>query len=370
MVIRRNIRSRTAKIIYTFILIMFGLGNNAFAQKTDETSEFGKVSELFRSQEPLSLKMSYSNKELKFDTNDSTYIKTDISYQEKNGSWTTLEVSIRRRGNFRRKNCFNTPIKMKLKKSNTEQTLFEGNKKLKLVLPCYSCKNANDYIVKEYLAYKFYEQLAPYHFKTRLVNLEYNKITGNKTKTKQLMAILVEDIKSVAKRHEGNVFKRPMNAAAQDQTTSVQNALFQYMIGNTDFSTTYQHNEKQLFVDQKIRPVPYDFDMSGFVNADYAIVSNVQNHELPIEVVTERYYKGFQRDNEVFETVRDSFVDGRIEVFETMDSYELLFNSRLAFSEAKRYISSFFNIIEDDKRFQREIVNNARPMYKAVKSLN
>lgn len=347
---------------------MSGFGNDAFSQKTGKGSDFKEVSQLFRSEEPLNLKMSYSNKEVKFNTNDSTYIKTDISYQEDDGPWKSFEVSIRGRGNFRRKNCFYTPIKMKLKKSNTEQTLFEGNKKLKLVLPCHSCKNANDYILKEYLAYKFYEELAPYHFKTRLVNLEYNKIVGNKTKTKQLIAILIEDIKSVAKRHNGNVFKRHINAAAQDQTTSVQNALFQYMIGNTDFSTTFQHNEKQLFADQKIRPVPYDFDMSGFVNTDYAVVSKVQNRALPIEDVTERYYKGFKRDTEVFQTVRDSFIDRKLKIYQTIDNHELLFKRQLAFSEAKGYISSFFKIIEDDKKFQREIVNNARPIYKAVQS--
>jgi len=343
---------------------MFGFGSDAFCQKNEIDSEFREVSELFKNQEPLSLKMSYSNKEVKFQTNDSTYIKTDITYQETDGSWKTLEVSIRGRGNYRRKHCYNTPIKMKLNKSVTEKTVFNGNKKLKLVLPCFSCRNANDYILKEYLAYKLYEQISPYHFKTRLVALKYINIKGGKSKPQQLMAILVEDIKGVAKRHNGNVFKRHMKPMTQDPKTSVQNALFQYMIGNTDFSTTFQHNEKQLFADKKIRPVPYDFDMSGFVNADYAVVSKVQNRPLPIEEVTERFYKGFERDQEVFESVRDSFINTKTTLFTTIEAHEALFDSQFAFREARDFILSFFKIIEDDKKFKREIVSVARPMFK------
>ena len=47
-----------------------------------------------------------------------------------------------------------------------------------------------------------------------------------------------------------------------DADASVRNAMFQYMIGNTDFSTAYQHNNKLLYIDKLIIPLPYDFDMS------------------------------------------------------------------------------------------------------------
>lgn len=366
MKIPRNIRSRTEKIIYAFIFITFGFVDDVISQDAGNMSDVKEVSELFKNQDVLALKMSYSNKKVKYQTNDSTYIETDITYQEQDGSWKTLAVSIRGRGNYRRKHCYYTPIKMKLDKAIAEKTVFEGNKKLKLVLPCFNCKNANDYILKEYLAYKLYEKIGPYHFKTRLVALEYNNIKGNKVKSDKVMAILVEDIKSVAKRHNGNVFKRHMRPITQDQATSVQNALFQYMIGNTDFSTTFQHNEKQLFANRKIRPVPYDFDMSGFVNTNYAVVSKVQNRPLPIEEVTERLYKGFQRDDEVFETVRNTFINSKTKIFSLIDEHKALFDSQFAFREARDFISSFFKIIEDDKKFQKEVVSVARPMFKGV----
>ena len=155
---------------------------------------------------------------------------------------------------------------MKIKKSSSKETLFEGNKKLKLVLPCKLESDLNDNIIKEYLAYKIYEVVSPYHFKTRELDIEFEEPKGKKTKVYQLKGFLIEDDKKVAKRFDGKVFERYTHPLAMDATTSVQNTFFQYMIGNTDFSVAYQHNGKLLFVNKKIMPLPYDFDMSGSVS--------------------------------------------------------------------------------------------------------
>ena len=71
---------------------------------------------------------------------------------------------------------------MKIKKSNYKNTIFDGNKKMKLVLPCRTDDEKNDNILKEYLAYKVYELVSPYHFKTRRVNIEFTEPKGKKEK--------------------------------------------------------------------------------------------------------------------------------------------------------------------------------------------
>ena len=81
---------------------------------------------LFKSQDPLKIKLSYSNKEIRLETDDTTYIKTNMSFWYEN-KWNDLEVSLRARGNFRRSKCYFPPIKMKIKKSKAEGSLFEGN---------------------------------------------------------------------------------------------------------------------------------------------------------------------------------------------------------------------------------------------------
>ena len=89
-----------------------------------------------------------------------------------------------------------------------------------------------------------------------------------------------------------------------DAETSIQNAMFQFMIGNTDFSVAYQHNGKLLFVNKEIIPLPYDFDMTGWVNPSYATV----NQSLGIKSVRERVYRGFKREEQYFDQVREDFI--------------------------------------------------------------
>ncbi|NNE75806.1 MAG: hypothetical protein HKN31_01895 [Pricia sp.] len=350
--------------LFLLCLLLTGLGRMPSILSQDNTTLDSpvSVSALFSTADVLPMKLMYSNKSMKNGTNDSTYINSILSYKDGDGSWRELEVGLRARGNFRRKKCYYTPIKIKIKKSVARETLFEGNKKLKLVLPCFNQKASNDYILKEYMAYKFYEALAPYHFKTRLVAIEHSDITSRKTKSNQLYGILIEDIKNVAHRHQGHVFKRFMNPMTHDTFTSVQNDLFQYMIGNTDYSTVYQHNQKQLFADKRIVPIPYDFDMSGFVNTNYAVVSKVQNELLTIEKVTDRMYRGFQRDENVFAAVRASFLEKKNVLYTIIQDHESLFVTKRECTTARDFLSSFYSILENEQEFQREIVAMARPM--------
>ena len=315
---------------------------------------------IFDSEEILSIKLSYSNREIRRYTNDSTYINTSMSFSANDSIWKTLDVAIRARGNFRREHCYFTPLKLKITSSAATGTLFSGHKKLKLVLPCFNCKDMNDKVIKEYMAYKLYETVSPYHFKTRLAQIEFSESRGAKIKKHHLIGILIEDIKSVARRHEGRVLERHMRALAQEATTSVRNNIFHFMIGNTDYSTTYQHNQKLLFIDKKMIPVPYDFDMSGLVNAHYSVVSKVQNQQLPIDHVTERIYKGYKRESRVFEAVRQQFIQLEGQMLAQVERNRPLFRSKAEFTTAKKFLLAFFDILEQDNRFETEIIAMAR----------
>ncbi len=345
------------QVIYVFLL--FIAYNYSFSQNVKDSVQTVQEAKLFRSQEILPIKLSYSNKNIKKQTNDSTYIKTMLSYQE-DGSWKELDVELRVRGNFRLINCYFPPIKVKINKSISKGTLFEGNKKLKLVMPCSSKKGTNDYVVKEYMAYKFYEIISLYHFKTRLVDISFTEMKGKKEKSYNLKGILVEDDKNVAKRSGADVLKRRIHPAVQDPVTSVQNSFFQYMIANTDYSTYAQHNEKLLFVNKTFVPLPYDFDMSGLVDTHYSVVSVINDEQLPISSVRERFYRGFKRDPKVIQQVRKEFIDNKIELLEIVDSLEPFFDNPKEFSICKKFISEFFEVMVNDTRFKKEIIDRLR----------
>ena len=348
------------QLFYLFLLTFFLIISNSYTQDINNSKNIEKVTKLFRSQEILPIKLSFSNKDIKRNTNDSTFIKTDLSYKQEDGTWKTFEVDLRARGNFRRKNCYFPPIKIEIKKSVSKGTIFKGNKKLKLVLPCLKQKGMNDSVVKELMAYKLYEIISPYHFKTRMVTIDFTETRGKKTIVHKLKGFLIEDDKMVAARHNGKVFKGFMHPLGQDAITSVQSSFFQYMIANTDFSTAYQHNEKLLFIDKKMIPVPYDFDLCGLVDASYSVVSVIQKDELPITEVTQRMYRGFKRDEKIFHQVRKEFLDNKVQLSEIINSFKTEFDNPKEFAIAKSFIAKFFNIMENNTSFNKNIIRAAR----------
>lgn len=345
------------KLSFPLILFIFSTG---FLMGQTEAGIDKEVTPLFASQEALQVKLSYSNKDLKNKTNDSTYIDSYMGYQKEDGTWDSIAVKLRARGNYRRKNCYFPPVKVKIKKKAAAGTIFEGNKELKMVLPCLLQKQGDDKVLCELLAYRIYESLSPYHLKTRRLTIQLAEQRGKKIREHSVEGFVIEDIDKVAERHDGNVYKRKVHPLQQDHITSIQNDYFQFMIGNTDYSSAYQHNEKILFVNKVSLPVPYDFDMAGIVDASYAVVSQIGDQKLSNESVTERVFRGFKRDEATYQQVRQDFISKKDEVLATVDALESSFVHPNEFKRVRAYMLEFFTILQNDKSFQREVLTQAR----------
>jgi hypothetical protein len=251
-------------------------------------------------------------------------------------------------------------LKIKLRKDNAINTPFESCRKAKLVLPCFKGKKASDNLIKELMAYKIYEVLSPYHFKTRLLRIDLRETKKGKTSSQELPGFLIQDDEDFERMHQAKEIERFIDHAAQDDLGRVTNALFQYMIGNTDFSAVYLHNEKLFYVDEKIVPVPYDFDMSGLVDASYAVVSQVRNEVLPITKVTSRLYRGFEAGETVLQEVRSEFLAKEEAVYESIDKLSTYFSDPREFETSREYIVDFFEVLRDDDKFRRRIVDKSR----------
>lgn len=349
-------KNQPQKLIGLFLLL-FTL--TSIAQTPTEKS---KKPKLFKETEILPIRLKYSRKGVKKETNDSTYINSKLTYQKDDGDWRTLDIKMRVRGNFRRKTCFFTPLKFKIKKNDAKGTVFKGEKKLKLVLPCLNEDGKDDNVIKEYMAYKMYEVISPYYFKTRLLDVEYENVKKKDTRMYNIKGFFIEDDESVAKRFDGRVFERPMYPEGFDDLEALRNAFFQYMIGNTDFSPTYQHNMKLLFIDNKFIPVPYDFDLSGLVNSSYAVVSRSRKTPLPINDVKDRYFLGYKRDARMFYRVREEYIINKPKIMAIIDAHKSFFEYENSFSEAKKYIQSFYAILEDDIKFKTQIMDIAKKL--------
>ena len=350
-------------IIHVVLIALCAVGpvsESLWSQTTNKTVSQHQFSSLFQDTLTLSLRLDYSAEDLVKISNDSTYIPCDLAYSELGELWNSLAAEIRIRGGFRRTYCHYTPLKLKIGKDAAQGTVFSKDWKFKLVLPCLKSKQADDDLLKEFMAYKIYETLSTYHFKTRLLDIELVESKNGKGKEEQLVGFLIQDDDSFAAEHKAKEIERFINYDAQDEKFRVTNALFQYMIGNTDYSTVYLHNEKIFYVDDRIVPVPYDFDMSGLVDASYAVVSQVRNEVLPITKVTNRLYRGYKADETTLYQVRSEFIEKEEQVYKAIDQLKPKFKDPREFDTAREYIAGFYEILKDDKKFTKRISDKGR----------
>ncbi len=258
----------------------------------------------------------------------------------------SLDVKLRVRGNFRRKECEFPPIMIKFKSSQVKQTVFAGQKKLKLVTHCNEKRSFSINTYEEYIAYKLLNQVTDKSFKVRLLEVTYGA-EGKKVKVRP--AFFIEHVNSLAERLGGtHIEPEFVRSKRLDQHYMVQASIFQYWIGNTDFSfiapikgAACCHNSKLIQVGHDIYSVPYDFDFSGLVDAAYA----GSNPLVKTKTVRRRQYRGFCTDPKTLSTALAEFPGLESKLDDVFDSATGL-SAREA-GRGKRYLQKFFKTIQE-----------------------
>jgi hypothetical protein len=260
------------------------------------------------------------------------------------------------RGHFRKDFCYLPPLKIifKYKKLSPLYTL--GS--LKLVSECKTFGNYDQYLIKEFLVYKIYNLITDLSFRVRFLNLSLMDSSGKK-KTITEHAFLMEDIKDLAKRNNCTDWKNgKLSAEETDRRQMTIVAIFEYMIGNTDWGVPVNHNTRLIIskIDSLKRPfvVPYDFDYSGFVNTDYAF----PDEKLGIENVQQRLYRGFPRSMEELNDVLDIFKKQKDNIYSLINNFDLL--TSVSKKDMIHYLDGFYDIIKDPNRVNYAFIKNAR----------
>jgi hypothetical protein len=320
-----------------------------------------KTDSLFSVQTPLQISLKISIADIRDSKKDSAYIRHMLYYRKTSGQIDSLSVDLKGRGNFRLKSCYFPPLGIKIKKEDAKGTVFEGNKKLKLVVSCNDRGSSNSLILKEFLCYKLYEQITPYAFQTRLTDIELTEKQRKTNKTYQLKGILIEDInKTTSRLGAKSLSNINISPAALDDTSALQYELFQFMISNTDWSAVYQHNAKLIVIPPgKYVSLIYDFDMSGLVNAPYAIVSEINGEQLEQSHVTDRLFRGYCHSPQVMEYVRREYLSKQETLMSVPDRLKGQLSDK-EIKEIKNYMSEFFVILKDDRLFKVDILNKCR----------
>ncbi len=265
-------------------------------------------------------------------------------------------IALATRGHFRKGYCEMPPIKIIFDYDSNAFT--SPLKDLKLVNRCMTSEIDQQYLLKEFLIYKMYNMITDMSFRVRLLKLNF---VDNADKKKPLSeySFLMESIKGVAKRNDCKYREDgKMDPRNTDRMQMATVAIFEYMIGNTDWSVGAGHNTKLLIskTDSNQAPyvVPYDFDYSGLVATDYSTPDPMLN----ITSVHERLYRGFPKTIGEINTVLDTFRKQKDSIYNLVNNFDLL-TSRSK-KEMTSYLDGFFEMINNPKEVKKVFIENAR----------
>lgn len=326
----------------------------------DTISEKAELKELFKSTEILKFSLTIEDmRALKKDIGDDPgWHKGYLTYFTADSLPVVLQLKVQARGHFRKdpSNCNFPPLRLNFKKGEVKNTLFAGQNKIKLVTHCRNRHDQyNQYVKKEYLAYRIYNIITERSFRVRLAEVDYID-SKKRVKPRKKYGFFIEDTRDMAERN-GFTHVKVDNIPQEYLEFFYQDLLsvFQYMIGNTDWSVPARHNVKILQERPELRPVavPYDFDWSGLVNPVYAKPSE----KLGIQTVEERIFRGFEKNIDDYKRIFYLFLDRQDEIYALLDECKL---SEKHHKITRQYIDDFYTIISDDKLIEREFIKKAR----------
>ncbi|MEM9822854.1 MAG: hypothetical protein AAF985_17365 [Bacteroidota bacterium] len=287
--------------------------------------------------------------------------KTDESvnghfhYWDEKGNSIKKKVKIQVRGKTRRKICDFPPLRLKFKKKQLKKANLSKRNTLKLVTHCLDGKSGNQNILKEFLIYKMYNQICDISFRVQLLNIEYIDAKDTSQRFERL-GFLIENDEALAKQKSCKVIENQFNSSLDscDRIQFLNLALFQYMIGNTDWYVKMLHNIKLMrsLVTNKLIIVPYDFDYSGFVNTKYA----KPNPNLGQTSVKERIYMGVAESEEDLNLALQAFRNNKDYFFNQIDQMLLLHEKEK--KKCKKYLREFYKTIENPQKVRSAFLQN------------
>lgn len=280
-----------------------------------------------------------------------------LTYLDSQSAPVSIALEVETRGHFRRdrRNCNFPPLRLEFPDSGTAQTLFAHQRDLKLVVHCQDGRDDYEqYVLQEYLIYRIYNLLTDRSFRVRLAQVTYRDRKGEREPLTKY-GFLIEDHQLMAARNGCEILEVQAHPLEFSPAETVRMALFQYMIGNTDWSITYLHNVRLLMCENhEPVAVPYDFDWSGVIAARYA----KPDPKLGIRTVRQRLFRGFCRSDDLYREAAGDFLRRKDAIYQLYREQADLEPKLL--ERTLEYFDEFYRTLNDPKRFQREILDECR----------
>jgi hypothetical protein len=270
----------------------------------------------------------------------------------------SIGVKLRTRGIFRLRMCAFPPIRLDLPAHKLDGTPFVGEDRLKLVTHCQGDRSYERNLLREYALYRVFNAVTDTSLRVRLAHVTYVDSARHDTVTRY--GFLIESDTSLARRigadqvHSDNVYD-PMTDASYMTLVSV----FQYLIGNSDWSVWKRHNIAIFQRPEEPRPllaVPHDYDFSGAVNAPYA----TPPPQLNIQSVRQRVYRGFCQPDSVLQGVLARFRAAKDSMYAAVRAVPDLPERDVR--NVLDYFDDFYKVLDNPGAVNREFVRACRRM--------
>ncbi|MBA3890275.1 MAG: hypothetical protein H0X64_07070 [Gemmatimonadaceae bacterium] len=303
---------------------------------------------------PMALTLTADFASLRRDRQDDPpWRAATVGFTDSAGAPVTLPARVRARGLWRRRNCEMPPLRLDFARSVVAPTPLAGVNRPKLVQFCQDARRPEQYVLSEFQLYRIYALLTPVSHKARLLRVTYVDSSSRKVRTTR-HAFLLEEPQALARRLGGRELDIKGSVSDDlDERTRVVMGVFQYMIGNTDWSSSGLHNVELFAIGAVIYPVAYDFDHSGAVDAHYALPPP----QLPIRTVRQRLFRGACGADTTFTEVFEHFRANREAIYALYsDEVGRLMDPGVV-RRTLRYFDEFYAILDDPRTARREILD-------------
>lgn len=320
----------------------------------------GKADPLFSSHDVLKVTITAPLKTLMKKRPEDVDLPGQLAYVDDAGATVVLDIGLRTRGNYRRQMriCPFAPIRLNFKKSKTKDTVFHKQDKLKLVGHCRDNSARYEQVtLKEYLQYRFLNEMTDLSFKVRLLHITY--IDSDKSRKDQTRyGFLIEHKDRLAKRiNLDSIDVKNTSVAALVGDYTNLTSVFQYFAANTDFSPIagapgeFCCHNTELFgtTGQLYYAIPYDFDMGGLTDAPYA----TPNAAFKIRTVRQRLYRGRCANNQHLPASVQMFKDKKDTFYAFVENMPDLSGSSK--KSMTSLMGSFYKLIDNPKSVEKKI---------------
>ena len=293
-----------------------------------------------------------------------SYLPARLIYKNEEGRPVAVNTAVRLRGKSRATSgdCSFPLLDLRFSPEVSAKTIFADLPLLRMITHCRASTASQQHVLLEYLAFRSFVVLTDLSYRVRLARVRYTDSERERDPLTRY-AFFTEPEGEMAARNGWETLS--LRGVSRSQLELNQLSLvevFQYMIGNTDWSAIGAPSDEHCCHNMQliggpgfaVIPVPYDFDQTGLVDPPYATPTPA----LGITSVRTRVYRGICKHPGYMDRTLDVFLAKRAALYALYRQQEGLEERRR--NKAIDYLDAFYETLDDPDQVRRKLSEQCR----------